>query len=172
MTQRSGRRMSRRGLLGIFGVGAKGFRESLEREAANLSESGATPRPAPPPTYERKLRAADETIVARPGSPGEWTIDLRARPLAVGRSWRAVGEALSEPLLVARVSATHVGVVAGECSIDGSDLLWLQFEDRVACPACGSRWRLDGVVTRAPADCRLASFLAEEQAGVLRVRAV
>jgi hypothetical protein len=163
--------MSRRGLLGIFGVGAKGFRDSLEREAANLAPGAAPSRSAPRPTFERKLRPADETIVARLESLGEWTIDLRARPLAVGRSWRAVGEGLAEPLLVARVSATHVGVVAGECSIDGSDLLWLQFEDRVACPACGSRWRLDGAVTRAPADCPLASILAEEMDGVVRMRA-
>jgi hypothetical protein len=168
MSEPPARRMSRRGLLGIFGVGAKGFRDSLAREASNLSPAAAPPRPA----FERKLRPADETIVARPASLGEWTIDLAARPLAVGCSWRAVGEGLAEPLLVARVSETHVGVVAGECSIDGSDLLWLQFEDRVACPACGSRWRLDGVVTRAPADCPLASFLAEETTGVLRLRAV
>jgi len=170
MTEPSGRRMSRRGLLGIFGVGAKGFRDSLQREAENLAPVAGS-APPPRPTFERKLRPADESVVARPRSLGEWTVDLAARPLAVGRSWRAVGEGLAEPLLVARVSATHVGVVAGECSIDGSDLVWLQFEDRVACPACGSRWRLDGAVTRAPADCALASFVAEEREGVLRVRA-
>ena len=170
MTEPSPRRMSRRGLLGIFGVGAKGFRDSLEREAANLSPVAGSAPPARP-TFERKLRPADETVVARPQSLGAWTIDLVALPLAVGSSWRAVGEGLAEPLLVARVSATHVGVVAGECSIDGSDLLWLAFEDRVACPACGSRWRLDGAVARAPADCPLASFVVEERDGVLRLRA-
>jgi Rieske Fe-S protein len=162
--------MSRRGLLGIFGVGARGFRDALEREASNLSSASAQARP-PRPAIERKLRAADETVVAWQESLGEWSIDFRARKLEVGRSWRAVGEGLAEPLLVARVSATHVAAVAGECSVDGSDLLWLAFEDRVACPACGSRWRLDGAVARGPADSPLASFVVEETDGVVRVRA-
>jgi hypothetical protein len=170
VTERGPRRVSRRGLLGIFGVGAKGFRDSLEREASNLSPTVRSSQPAPRPTFDRKLRPADETIVARLGAPGEWTMDLAARPLDVGRSWRAIGEALAEPLLVVRVSASHVAVVGGECAIDGSDLLWLAFEDRVACPSCGSRWRLDGALRRGPADSPIASFVAEETADVVRVR--
>jgi len=168
--ERPARRVSRRGLLGIFGVGAKGFRDSLEREASNLGPT-ARRAPAPRPTFERKVRPPAETVVAKLVALGEWMLDLNERPLGVGGTWRVVGEALAEPLLVVRVHPTHVAVVGGECALDGSDLLWLAFEDRVACPSCGSRWRLDGAVARAPADSRLASFVAEERDGVLRIRA-
>ncbi len=171
MTGRPERRFSRRGLFSVFGVGARTVRETIQRGSSNLAPGGASPTSAPRSGFDRKLRPPEETVDALLESPGAWGIDLRRRPLEVGRSWRATGEALAEPLLVVRVNASHVAVVGGECPVDGSDLLWLAFEDRVACPSCGSRWRLDGDVMRAPADSPLASFLAEERSGILRIRA-
>jgi hypothetical protein len=169
VTEGGARRFSRRGLLGIFGARAKGLRDVLEKEAPHLAPGAAAP-PRPLPAFERKLRPPQDTVVALRGAHVGWIVDLRSRPLDVGRSLRVVGDGLAEPLLAARVTADHAAVVAGECPVDGSDLLWLQFEDRVACPSCGSRWRLDGEPTRGPGDCRLASFLVDEIEGMLRIR--
>jgi hypothetical protein len=165
VTEKKGRRVSRRDLFGIFGRGAKGFRESLERAAPELE-----PRAKPPASPDCRLRPAHETVEALLEEPGHWGVDLRRRPLGVLRSFRVTGEGLAEPLLLARVNETHYAVVAGECAADGSDLLWLAFEDRVACPSCGSRWRLDGRHVSGPAQGDLASFLADETAGILRIR--
>ena len=166
-----GRKFSRRGLLGIFGVGAKGFRESIEKSAPAF-DPRARPAPQPAPTYERKLRPANDTLNAASDGQSGFIVDLRPRPILVGMSARLAGAALAEPLLAVRVHEQHVAVVGGECPVDGSDILWLQFEDRAACPSCGSRWRLDGDLMRGPADCRLASFLVDETAGLLRLRAI
>jgi hypothetical protein len=166
-----GRKFSRRGLLGIFGVGAKGFRDSLERSAHDLAP-GTRPAPKEPPRPGRKLRPPEDTLAAASDGQGGFLVDLRPRPIAVGASARLAGPALAEPLLAVRVHERHVAVVGGECPVDGSDLLWLQFEDRAACPSCGSRWRLDGDLMRGPADCRLGTFLVDETAGLLRLRAI
>jgi hypothetical protein len=164
-----GRKFSRRGLLGIFGAGAKGFRDSLEKSAEELSPVA---RPAPRASYERKLRPPEETLAAVPDGQRGFLVDLRPRPIEVGGSVRLAGAALAEPLLAVRVHAQHVAVVGGECPVDGSDLLWLAFEDRAACPSCGSRWRLDGELMRGPADSRLATFLVDDTAGLLRLRPI
>ena len=168
---RGARKFSRRGLLGIFGAGAKGLRDSIEKSAPDLAP-GARPAPHPAPSYERKLRPPDETLAASSDGQNGFLVDLRRRPLAVGRSLRLAGPGLAEPLLAVRVNAEHVGIVGGECPVDGSDVLWLAFEDRAACPSCGSRWRLDGHLVRGPADCDLGSFLVDETAGLLRLRAI
>ena len=165
MTEKKRRSISRRDLFGIFGRGAKGFKDAIEKAAPSLHPSAKGPA-----NPGRRLRPAAETVEALLEEPGHWGIDLRRRPLAVLRSFRVTGEGLAEPLLLARVTETHYAVVAGECSEDGSDLIWLAFEDRAVCPSCGSRWRLDGVLTQGPADCDLASFLAEESGGILRIR--
>jgi hypothetical protein len=165
VTEKKGRKVSRRDLFGIFGRGAKGFRDAIEKAAPSL-QPGARPASGP----VRRTRPAHETVEALLEEPGHWGIDLRRRPLGVLRSFRVTGEGLAEPLLLARVHETHYAVVAGECAADGSDLLWLAFEDRVACPACGSRWRLDGRYVSGPAEGDLASFLAEETGGILRIR--
>jgi hypothetical protein len=167
VTEKRGRPVSRRGLLGLFGAPAKSFRESLEREADTLKPGAAPAAPAGP---QRRLRPAEDTVEALLEETGAWGVDLRRKPLEVGRSWRLTGEGLAEPLLAARVSWTHVAVVGGECPVDGSDLRWSQEADRVHCPACGSRWRLDGASTRGPADSRLAVYVAEESLGILHLR--
>jgi hypothetical protein len=163
------RKFSRRGLLGIFGAGAKGFRDSIEKAAPSLD---ATPAPRPAQGYERRLRPPADTLQAASDGQSGFLVDLRPRPIAVGASARLAGAALAEPLLAVRVHEQHVAVVGGECPVDGSDILWLQFEDRAACPSCGSRWRLDGELMRGPADCGLASFLVDETAGLLRLRPI
>ncbi len=171
MTDKRGRTVSRRGLLGIFGAGARGFSDALQKESQALTPGAPRPAaPARPPSYERRQRPPEHTVPALLEESGVWGVDLRRYPLSVGLSWRIVGEGLAEPLLAVHVSATHYAVVGGECPIDGSDLIWLAFEDRVACPSCGSRWRLDGAVTRGPADSSSASFVAEEINGILHVR--
>ncbi len=169
MTEPKGRRFSRRDLFGVFGRGARSFRESIEREAPALAP-GAARRPAPSVHRDRRLRPPDDTVPALPEEPGVWGVDLRRRPLGVATSLRVVGKGLAEPLLLVRVAAAHFAVTAGECPVDGSDLLWVAFEDRVGCPSCGSRWRLDGHCTRGPSDCDLASFPAQESGGLVRVR--
>ena len=166
MTEKKGRPISRRDLFGIFGRGAKGFRDAIEKSAPAL-DPAAKPKAGP----VRRLRPPGETVEALLEEPGHWGIDLRRRPLGVLRSFRVTGEGLAEPLLLARVNDTHYAVVAGECAADGSDLLWLAFEDHVACPACGSRWRLDGGHVSGAAEGDLASFLADESGGILRIRA-
>lgn len=171
MTEKRGRPISRRGLFGIFGRGAKGFKEALEKSAPALTP-GAAARPAPSSSYERKLRPPDETVAATSDGEGGFLVDLRRRPLAVGRSFRIAGPGLAEALLAVRVNEHHVGIVGGECATDGSDLIWVQFEDRVACPSCGSRWRLDGSHLRGPADSPLGLFLVDDIAGLLRFRAI
>lgn len=163
--EKKGRRVSRRDLFGIFGRGAKGFREAVEKAAPSLD-----PNVKPAAASRRHRRPAHETVEALLEEPGHWGVDLRRRPLQVLRSFRVTGEGLAEPLLLARVNETHYAVVAGECGADGSDLLWLAFEDHVACPACGSRWRLDGRFVSGAALGDLASFLAEEAGGILRIR--
>jgi hypothetical protein len=165
VTEKKGRRVSRRDLFGIFGRGAKGFKDAIESAAPALG-----PQTKPPADPARRLRPAHETVEALLEEPGHWGVDLRVRPLGVLRSFRVVGQALAEPLLLARVNETHYAVVAGECAADGSDLLWLAFEDRVVCPSCGSRWRLDGRHAGGPAEGDLASFLADESGGILRIR--
>jgi hypothetical protein len=169
VTENRGRPISRRGLFGIFGRGAKGFREAIEKSAPALTPGAAR---APAPSFERKLRPPDETVAAASDGQGGFLVDLRRRPLAIGRSLRIAGPGLAEPLLAVRVNEHHVGIVGGECATDGSDLLWLQFEDRVACPSCGSRWRLDGSHLRGPADSPLALFLVDETAGLLHFRGI
>jgi hypothetical protein len=171
MTGKGGRGVSRRDLFAIFGRGAKGFKDALE-EAAPALQPGAAAKPAPAPSYERKLRPPEDTLAVVSDGQSGFLVDLRRKPIATGRSARLAGQALAEPLLAVRVHDQHVAVVGGECPVDGSDLLWLAFEDRVACPSCGSRWRLDGWLTRGPADCALASFLVDETAGLLRLRAL
>ena len=165
MTEKKGRQISRRDLFGIFGRGAKGFKDSIEKAAPSLD-----PRAKPAASPVRRTRPAHETVEALLEEPGHWGVDLRLRPLGVLRSFRVTGQGLAEPLLLARVNESHYAVVAGECAADRSDLLWLAFEDRVACPSCGSRWRLDGGHTEGPAQGDLASFLAEESGGILRIR--
>jgi len=163
------RKFSRRGLLGIFGAGAKGFRDSIEKAAPSLDPA---PAPQPAQTYERKLRPPGDTLQAASDGQRGFLVDLRPHPIAVGTSARLAGAALAEPLLAVRVHEQHVAVVGGECPVDGSDVLWLQFEDRAACPSCGSRWRLDGELMRGPADCRLGTYLVDETAGLLRLRPI
>jgi hypothetical protein len=169
VTEPGDRRLSRRGLLSIFGVGARTFGETLRQEAPNL---GPGAPPSQRPRAERKLRPDADVVRASSDGQGGWIADLRPKPLAVGASAKITGPGLAEPLLAARVHERHVAIVGGECPGDGSDLLWLAFEDRVACPSCGGRWRLDGYPTRAPADSRLASFLVDDAAGFLRFRLV
>lgn len=165
MTQKKGRHISRRDLFGIFGRGGKAFRDAIEKSAPSLDPKAKAPQGA-----RRRLRPASETVEALLEEPGHWGVDLRRRPLGVLRTFRVTGEGLAEPLLLARVHETHYAVVAGECGGDGSDLLWLAFEDRVVCPACGTRWRLDGGYVSGPAEGDLASFLADETGGILRIR--
>jgi hypothetical protein len=169
VTEKRGRAISRRGLFGIFGRGAKGFKDAIENSAPALAPGAAK---APVPSHERKLRPPDETVAATSDGQGGFLADLRRRPLAIGRSLKIAGPGLAEPLLAVRVNEHHVGIVGGECPVDGSDLLWLQFEDRAACPSCGSRWRLDGSHLRGPADSPLGLFLVDETAGLLRFRAI
>ena len=165
MTEKKGRPLSRRDLFGIFGRGAKGFRDAIEKAAPSLGPAEKAAEGS-----VRRLRPAAETVHALLEEPGHWGVDLRTRPLGILRSFRVTGEGLAEPLLLARVNESHYAVVAGECGADGSDLLWLAFEDRVVCPACGTRWRLDGGHVSGPAEGDLASFLADETGGILRIR--
>ena len=170
MTEKRGREFSRRDLFGIFGRSTKGFRDSIEKAAPELVRGAGAPRPKP--RYERMLRSPDETLPATSDGQDGFLVDLRRRPLSAGRSLRIAGAGLAAPLLAVRVNPEHVGVVGGECPVDGSDLMWLAFEDRVACPSCGARWRLDGSVTRGPADSALGTYLVDETAGLLRFRAI
>ncbi len=165
-----GRSLSRRGLLGIFGRGLRDARDVVADEARVLggSPSGATP-PAYP-TCERVLRPPGQIVGAMPDGLGSWLVDLFAHPLPVGGSVRVEGGGLVEPLVLVRVHETHYGACTSWCPYDGSDLLWAPEEDRLRCPSCGTRWRLDGVPTSGPTRIRIANFLVDAGPALARVR--
>lgn len=164
MTEKGGRPVSRRGLLGIFGRGARSFRDTLEQAAPAL-EPGKPAR-----ARERKQRPPQECVIATPAGPDGILLDLKGRPLPVGESVRVAAHPLAMPLLLARVSERHLAAVTGVCPLDASDLLWSHGADRVACPSCASLWRLDGAPTRGPARHALRSFPVSETAGLATIR--
>ena len=172
MSKGGERRVSRRGLFGVFGAGAKHFRDALENSARTIGPGSPAQPSAPRPAFERRLRPAGDTVAATPDGQRGFLADLRRHPLTEGRSLRITATGLAEPLMAVRVNSEHIAVVGGECPVDGSDLIYVQWEDRAACPSCGSRWRLDGELTRGPADSRIAAFLTDLVADVLRFRAV
>jgi hypothetical protein len=158
-------------LFGLFGRGARRARDTLKNAVPEIAPGAAPQAPAPSPPRRLWLRPPDETVAARQEAPGAWTVDLRGRPLAEGSSLRVVGEGLAEPLVLVRVHATHLAAARGQCALDGSDLLWISQTDRLYCPGCTSRWRLDGTPARGPAIQSLASYVVEESAGVVSIRA-
>ena len=133
---------------------------------------GARPAPTPAaarPAFPRRIRPPMHTIVAVADAAGRFRVDLNAKPLDVGRSWRVAAAELAEPLVLVHVSPTHYAAATGECAVDGSDVQWHPGEDVLWCPACGSRWRLDGAVVRGPARRGLLSLHVDEAEGVVRI---
>lgn len=172
MTGRDG--VSRRGLLGgLFQRPLQEIRERLPASLTRASPDAAAGggRMHPP----RRLRPRTHTVPAFPdatapqGPETRFVVDLTAKPLAPGHSWRVVAEVLAESLVLVRVNETHYAATTGECPIDASDLHWKAEEDRLWCPACDSRWRLDGAVTKGPSRRPLLPLLLEEKDGVVRI---
>jgi hypothetical protein len=160
--------VSRRGLLGGL------FRKPAEVLRDKIPEAlrGGLPAPRavePKRTYPRRLRPADDTVVAKPDAAGRFVVDLRARPLLPGGSIRVQAAELAEPLVLVRVTLEHLACATGECTLDGSDLKWHAGLDNLWCPGCGSQWRLDGSLARGPAHGELLSIHVTEAEGLVRL---
>jgi len=197
VTEGGGRGVSRRGLLGgLFQRPLKEIRERIPDafigggaspatrapgEPGQPARDTAPPAPAAPgasPTRmhpPRRLRPRIHTVPAfrdaneSPGGHPRYVVDLNLKPLDAGRSWRVAAADLAEPLVLVRVNDTHYAATTGECPLDFSDLNWQAAEDRLWCPGCGSRWRLDGAVAQGPARRELLPLLVDEKAGVVRI---
>jgi hypothetical protein len=158
-------RLSRRGLMDILGRGVRGLREGLE-ETARVAVPGAAPLgPAP----VRVERPPGECGVARPDGFDATRYDRDPASIEVGASVCLRGEHLAEPLVLVHVDEHHWAAATGECPVDGSDLLWAAEEDRLLCPACKSRWRLDGEPAAGPARARLESLDVQREPDGLRI---
>lgn len=168
------RGVSRRDLFG--GILRRPVEELKDRLPKALADAVPGARPAESakpaaarPTFPRRIRPPMHTITAVCDPAGRFRVDLNAKPLDAGRSWRVAAAELAEPLVLVRVSSTHYAAATGECSVDGSDVQWHPGEDVLWCPACGSRWRLDGAVVRGPARRGLLSLHVDEAEGVVRI---
>jgi hypothetical protein len=154
------RGVSRRDLLG--GI----LRRPVDEVRTQLGAPGAA---KPAFTYPRRQRPADHTVRAVRDDAGRYRVDLAARPLAGGMSWRVVADDLAEALVLVRVSADHVAAATGECPLDRSDLFFQRQQDVLWCAGCGSQWSLDGEVVRGPARGRLLSLHVDEVEGIARI---
>jgi hypothetical protein len=176
------RGVSRRGLFDVFGKGLRNLREGLDDvHRAHKDEPKRAPvvppaPPDPPPDrsdYERVIRPPADLVPAEPSGSGSWNVDLGERRLAVGEHVLVSGGELPEPVILVRVQAHHWAACTCECPADGSDVLWIDAEDRLRCPGCASEWRLDGESLSGPADCPLSHFVVdayEDDDGGVEVR--
>ena len=166
------RGVSRRGLFGVFGRGVRGLSEGLSETAKELGPQKKTEAPAePPPSYDRILRPDEECAEGRPDGFQAYRVDREAETIEPGSSLCVRGGQLPEPIIVVRVHETHLAACSAECGVDGSEVVWSGEEDRLLCPSCGTRWRLDGEPMSGPAAVRLASFSVEREPGGLRITA-
>ena len=158
--------VSRRRLFGLLGRGFREVRSTLDPKSGRAE-------PAEPveqyPDFDRILRSDVEVVEAVPDGVGAWRVDLRDRPIPVGDSIGLRGDDLVEPLVVVRVLENHYAACSAECPVDGSELLWSAEEDRLFCPSCQSRWRLDGESTRGPADSALGRYFVDPMGEMMRV---
>lgn len=161
MTDRRG--VSRRGLLGGL------LRRPVEEIRGKLGPAGAAAAAQRAFTYPKRSRPLDHTVKATRDDAGRYRVDLAARPLAPGMSWRVVADDLAEALVLVRVDADHVAAATGECPLDGSDLFFQRSADVLWCAGCGSQWTLDGEVARGPARGKLLSLHVDEAEGVARI---
>ncbi len=165
-----GREMSRRGLIGLFGRGIKGFSDALKQGEAAPQRAAAPAVPAASyPSYDRLLRPPEDTLTAEPDGRGGWTVDLSANGPEVTESRRVWGEQMLEPAVLVRAHENHLAACSSECPVDGSDVLWSHDEDRLYCPACESRWRLDGAHMGGPAGCDIGRYVIDELDDVARI---
>jgi hypothetical protein len=160
-------RLSRRGLIGLFGRGVRGFRDGLSEDGARPADGLGGEEGPPPdgyPVTDRLLRPFEENVEALTVEPGRARVDLEGRELPPGGSIRVYGMDLPEALVLVRVDERHAAACSSECPVDGSDILWEGAQDLLECPACGSLWRLDGkVMDGVAAEYDLQRYVVEEQ---------
>ncbi len=153
--------MSRRGLLGLFGRGVRGFTDAISEEGAAAEEDAPTPEPYP--VGDRILRPLAMNVEAETEGPGVWRLQLSDLDLPQGGSLRVYGVDMHEAVVLVRESEWHLSACSSECPVDGSDLIWAPREDLLLCPGCGSRWRLDGSVLLGPANSDVARYVVDRQ---------
>jgi nitrite reductase/ring-hydroxylating ferredoxin subunit len=162
VSEDGGRRVSRRGLFGVFRKGARSLRDGLDDvQRAHRGEPVPYPAAQPEIQYDRLLRPPVDLAVGRASGPAAWIIDLQGRRLRPGEDAVVRGGGLMEPLILVRVHEHHWAACTGECPIDGSDIRWQHVEDLLRCPSCSSAWRLDGECLQGPADSALARFVVD-----------
>ena len=161
-------RVSRRGLFGFLGRGFEGLKDGLAEAGDALRDQ--EPAAEPSDDLEMILRPAAETVTAMGDGLGRWNVHFEGPVPPRGGSVLVVGDDLPERVVVVRVDELHWSGCSSECPVDGSDLVWAATDDRLMCPSCDSRWRLDGEPKSGPANTRLARYFVDQEGHRLRIR--
>lgn len=166
--------VSRRDLFGFLTKGLAEARDVAKEGFADATPKRSTAAPQAAsklPAREPRRRPASESITAQADQHGR--IDVSLPAIAVGGSLRidceVAGSPPVPPLVIVRVNETHYAVCTGICASCASDLLYSAPQDLLWCPLCGSRWRLDGSLTRGPASAHLRSWHVDVIEGRARI---
>lgn len=165
--------VSRRGLFGALGKTLRTLASSLEEGGRDVraAHTGRAPDALPPRPANLPRIPRDDAQCAAARSDGfqAWRTDRMLETIRPGASICLRGEDLPEPIVVVRVNPVHVTAASGECPADGSELDWSSALDRLFCPSCRSKWRLDGEPMDGPANASLAVFFVTSEPDGLRI---
>ncbi|NEO24630.1 MULTISPECIES: Rieske (2Fe-2S) protein [unclassified Moorena] len=147
--------MDRRKFMGWFGVGALAT-------YLPVALAACSPEPSPPQATEKESPKIDKSV-REDGFQAVGTVqELEDK----GK----ISDKIADILVVRNLSNNSLVAVNPRCTHQGCSVDWKQEDKIFNCPCHGSKFDLDGKVTKGPADKPLTSYETKEEDNLVLVK--